>query len=93
MRYQFSKKRTNFSLPHHRLVDSSLYQFLPRFQMVKEINLPILKSDALVAEKSECCEEAELEDEIPEWDACKNNCQKRRTRSHEHTHKASLNHV
>jgi hypothetical protein len=37
-----------------------------------DINLPILKSDALVAEKSECSEEAELEDEMPEGDACKN---------------------
>jgi hypothetical protein len=31
-----------------------------------DIILPILKSDALVAEISECCEEAELEDESPE---------------------------
>ena len=31
-----------------------------------DIILPILKSDALVAEKSECCEEAEDEDDFPE---------------------------
>jgi hypothetical protein len=39
-----------------------------------DINLPILKSDALVVERSECSDssaEAELEDETP--DACKNN--------------------
>ncbi len=38
-----------------------------------DINLPIFKSEALMAEKSECSEEAELEDVMPEWDACKNN--------------------
>jgi hypothetical protein len=41
------------------------------------ITLDILKSDALVAEKSERCEEEndELEGDMPgpEWDACKNN--------------------
>jgi hypothetical protein len=37
------------------------------------ITLPILKSDALVAEKSESCEDVELEDDMPELDAWKNN--------------------
>jgi hypothetical protein len=36
-----------------------------------DINLPILKLDALVAETLECSEEAELENEMP--DACKYN--------------------
>jgi hypothetical protein len=36
-----------------------------------DINLPILKLDALMAEKSECSEEAEPEDEMPVGDACK----------------------
>jgi hypothetical protein len=38
-----------------------------------DINLPILKSDALMAEKSEYSEEAEPEDEMPVGDACKTN--------------------
>ena len=43
------------------------------FFLSLDTTVPILKSDALVAEKSESCEDGELEDDMPERDACKNN--------------------